>query len=84
MPHTQPPPPRPVHPHPPAARAGPHTACTRKPPALTPPLPPATAPIAAWAAADDQELDDAWVDQVVDLGLEWGQYEYGTNVGFAA
>ncbi|MCX4564667.1 transcriptional regulator [Streptomyces phaeochromogenes] len=40
--------------------------------------------VAAWAAADDQELDDAWVDQVVDLGSQWGQYEYVTNVGFAA
>jgi hypothetical protein len=26
--------------------------------------------VAAWAAADDQELDDAWVDQVVDLGSQ--------------
>ncbi|WP_405541023.1 transcriptional regulator [Streptomyces phaeochromogenes] len=40
--------------------------------------------VAAWAAADDQELDDAWIDQVVDLGSQWGQYEYVTNVGFAA
>ncbi|MEV2231685.1 transcriptional regulator [Streptomyces phaeochromogenes] len=40
--------------------------------------------VAAWAAGDDQELDDAWVDQVVDLGSQWGQYEYVTNVGFAA
>ncbi|MFC8198303.1 transcriptional regulator [Streptomyces sp. NPDC057298] len=38
----------------------------------------------AWAAGDDQELDEAWVDQVVDLGSQWGQYEYVTNVGFAA
>ncbi|TRO55669.1 transcriptional regulator, partial [Streptomyces sp. IB201691-2A2] len=28
--------------------------------------------------------DEAWVDQVVDLGSQWGQYEYVTNVGFAA
>jgi hypothetical protein len=40
--------------------------------------------VAAWAAGDDQGLDDAWVDQVVDLGSQWGQYEYVTNVGFAA
>ncbi|WP_328491305.1 transcriptional regulator [Streptomyces sp. NBC_00414] len=40
--------------------------------------------VAAWAADDNQELDDAWVDQVVDLGSQWGQYEYVTNVGFAA
>ncbi|MFE7075254.1 transcriptional regulator [Streptomyces sp. NPDC057620] len=40
--------------------------------------------VAAWAADDEQELDDAWEDQVVDLGSQWGQYEYVTNVGFAA
>ncbi|MFI1441818.1 transcriptional regulator [Streptomyces fructofermentans] len=40
--------------------------------------------VAAWAAGDDRELDDAWVDQVVDLGSQWGQYEYVTNIGFAA
>ncbi|MFD5572737.1 transcriptional regulator [Streptomyces cadmiisoli] len=41
--------------------------------------------VEAWAADDDQALDDAWVgDVVVDLGSEWGQYEYVTNVGFAA
>ncbi|GAA2913110.1 transcriptional regulator [Streptomyces mexicanus] len=40
--------------------------------------------VQAWAAGDDQELDDAWVDQIVDLGSQWGQYEYVTNIGFAA
>ncbi|MER5399814.1 transcriptional regulator [Streptomyces sp. NPDC002599] len=40
--------------------------------------------VAAWAAGADQELDDAWVEQVIDLGSQWGQYEYVTNVGFAA
>lgn len=40
--------------------------------------------IEAWAADDAQALDDAWVDQIVDLGSQWGQYEYVTNVGFAA
>ncbi|MFF7048220.1 hypothetical protein ACFY94_07655 [Streptomyces griseorubiginosus] len=38
--------------------------------------------VAVWAVGDDQELDDAWVDQVIDFG--WGQYEYVTNIGFAA
>ncbi|MGW6260960.1 transcriptional regulator [Streptomyces sp. NPDC055085] len=40
--------------------------------------------VAAWAVGADQELDDAWVEQVIDLGSQWGQYEYVTNVGFAA
>ncbi|MEU5713972.1 transcriptional regulator [Streptomyces flaveolus] len=41
--------------------------------------------VAAWAAGDDEALDDAWVNGVtVDLGSEWGQYEYVTNIGFAA
>ena len=41
--------------------------------------------VAAWAAGDDAALDEAWVsDAVVDLGSEWGQYEYVTNIGFAA
>ena len=40
--------------------------------------------VQAGAAGDDQGLDDAWVDQIVDLGSQWGQYEYVTNIGFAA
>ncbi|MHC3473173.1 helix-turn-helix domain-containing protein [Streptomyces sp. 7R007] len=41
--------------------------------------------VAAWAAGDDQGMDEAWVnDVVVDLGSQWGQYEYVTAVGFAA
>ncbi|MFE1292954.1 transcriptional regulator [Streptomyces sp. NPDC058751] len=40
--------------------------------------------VAAWAAGDEQALDDAWIDQVVDLGSQWGQYEYVTSIGFAA
>ncbi|MEU8789783.1 transcriptional regulator [Streptomyces sp. NPDC048643] len=40
--------------------------------------------VAALAAGNDRELDEAWVDQVIDLGSQWGQYEYVTNVGFAA
>ncbi|MFJ2950715.1 transcriptional regulator [Streptomyces sp. NPDC087226] len=38
----------------------------------------------AWAAGDEQAMDDAWVEQIVDLGSQWGQYEYVTNIGFAA
>ncbi|MEU7134858.1 transcriptional regulator [Streptomyces sp. NPDC046261] len=38
----------------------------------------------AWATADHQALDDAWTDTIVDLGSQWGQYEYVTNIGFAA
>ncbi|SCE15053.1 hypothetical protein GA0115246_111485 [Streptomyces sp. SolWspMP-sol7th] len=41
--------------------------------------------VAAWGAGDDTGLDAAWVDEVVvDLGSQWGQYEYVTNIGFAA
>ncbi|GGN93802.1 hypothetical protein GCM10011579_092640 [Streptomyces albiflavescens] len=40
--------------------------------------------IQAWADNDTQALDDAWVEKIVDLGSQWGQYEYVTNVGFAA
>ncbi|MCW8100349.1 transcriptional regulator [Streptomyces tauricus] len=40
--------------------------------------------VAAWAAGDERELDEAWVDPVVHLGSQWGQYEYVTNIGFAA
>jgi hypothetical protein len=41
--------------------------------------------VEAWANDDDQALDDAWIsDAAVDLGSEWGQYEYVTNIGFAA
>ncbi|MFG2881160.1 transcriptional regulator [Streptomyces sp. NPDC048297] len=41
--------------------------------------------VEAWSTGDTQALDDAWVtDAVVDLGSEWGQYEYGTTIGFAA
>ncbi|MEV5177136.1 transcriptional regulator [Streptomyces flaveolus] len=41
--------------------------------------------VTAWATGDDAALDDAWVsDATVDLGSEWGQYEYVTNIGFAA
>ncbi|WP_433343942.1 transcriptional regulator [Streptomyces sp. CA-253872] len=41
--------------------------------------------IAAWQAGDDTALDNIWVDEVViDLGSQWGQYEYVTNIGFAA
>lgn len=41
--------------------------------------------IEAWTRDDEQALDDAWTsDAVVDLGSEWGQYEYVTTIGFAA
>ncbi|WP_406253692.1 transcriptional regulator [Streptomyces chartreusis] len=41
--------------------------------------------IEAWAANNDAALDDAWInDATVDLGSEWGEYEYVTNIGFAA
>ncbi|MCX4400164.1 transcriptional regulator (plasmid) [Streptomyces sp. NBC_00053] len=41
--------------------------------------------VGAWAAGDDQSLDDAWTNDVLpDLGSQWGQYEYVTNIGFAA
>ena len=36
-------------------------------------------------ADDDDTLDSVWVnDVVVDLGSRCGQYEYVTNIGFAA
>ncbi|MGW1196546.1 transcriptional regulator [Streptomyces sp. NPDC002536] len=40
--------------------------------------------VGAWAAGDDQGLDAAWDDTIVDLGSQWGQYEYVTSIGFAA
>ncbi|MFF3468636.1 transcriptional regulator [Streptomyces sp. NPDC002619] len=41
--------------------------------------------VEAWANDDEEALDDAWISgAVVDLGSEWGQYEYVTNIGFAA
>jgi hypothetical protein len=40
--------------------------------------------VEAWVADDDQRMDDAWIDQIVDLGSQWGQYEYVSNIGFAA
>lgn len=40
--------------------------------------------VAAWAADDRQALNDEWIDAIVDLGCQWGQYEYVSNIGFAA
>ncbi|MGW1659171.1 transcriptional regulator [Streptomyces atratus] len=41
--------------------------------------------VEAWAAGDLQGLDDEWTTDVLpDLGSQWGQYEYVTNIGFAA
>ncbi|GAA0455088.1 hypothetical protein GCM10009544_17280 [Streptomyces stramineus] len=40
--------------------------------------------VTSWAAGDQQGLDDAWPTEVLpDLGSQWGQYEYVTNIGFA-
>ncbi|MFE3152242.1 transcriptional regulator [Streptomyces sp. NPDC059218] len=39
----------------------------------------------AWVVGDVQGLDDEWATDVLpDLGSQWGQYEYVTNIGFAA
>ncbi|MET9418354.1 transcriptional regulator [Streptomyces klenkii] len=40
--------------------------------------------VGSWAADDFLGLDAAWDDTIVDLGSQWGQYEYVTHVGFAA
>lgn len=40
--------------------------------------------VRAWGNGDDQALDEAWTDTVVDLGSQWGQYDLVTNVGFSA
>lgn len=40
--------------------------------------------VRAWAEDNDDQLHDAYIDQITDLGSQWGQYEYVTNVGFAA
>ncbi|MEU9576363.1 transcriptional regulator [Streptomyces chilikensis] len=40
--------------------------------------------ITAWAAGDPTALDRAWADVIVDLGSQWGQYDYVSNIGFAA
>ncbi|MGW2112503.1 transcriptional regulator [Streptomyces sp. NPDC001948] len=41
--------------------------------------------VEAWAADDVQGLDEEWATDVLpDLGSQWGQYEYVTNIGFAA
>lgn len=41
--------------------------------------------VGSWAAGDRQGLDEVWTTEVLwDLGSQWGQYEYVTNVGFAA
>ncbi|WP_262064546.1 transcriptional regulator [Streptomyces sp. STR69] len=38
----------------------------------------------AWSRGDAQALDNAWIDQMVNLGSQWGKYEYVASVGFAA
>lgn len=40
--------------------------------------------VRAWGHGDDDGMESAWIDEIVDLGSQWGQYEYVTNVGFAA
>ncbi|MET9104040.1 transcriptional regulator [Streptomyces antibioticus] len=41
--------------------------------------------VGSWAAGDHQGLHDTWTTDVLpDLGSQWGQYEYVTNIGFAA
>ncbi|MGW7412764.1 transcriptional regulator [Streptomyces sp. NPDC054863] len=40
--------------------------------------------VGSWAASDKTGLEAAWDDVIGDLGSNWGQYEYVTNVGFAA
>ena len=40
--------------------------------------------VASWADGDAQALDDAWTDQITDLGSDWGKYEYVNSVGFSA
>ena len=40
--------------------------------------------VQAWGHGDDDAMEAAWIDEIVDLGSQWGQYEYVTNVGFAA
>lgn len=38
----------------------------------------------AWAHGQDEDLQDAYIDELGDLGSDWGMYEHVTNVGFAA
>jgi DNA-binding transcriptional regulator YdaS (Cro superfamily) len=40
--------------------------------------------VTAWAAGDLAALDRAWTDVIVDVGSQWGQYDYVSNIGFAA
>lgn len=38
----------------------------------------------AWAYGTPDDVHDAYVDELGDLGSDWGMYEHVTNVGFAA
>ncbi|WP_338704156.1 transcriptional regulator (plasmid) [Streptomyces sp. Q6] len=41
--------------------------------------------VEAWAAGDDEAMDDAWFSDITaDLGSDYGAYEYVMNIGFAA
>jgi len=38
----------------------------------------------AWADNDRGRMEQEWESIIVDLGSDWGQYQYVSNVGFAA
>jgi hypothetical protein len=40
--------------------------------------------VTAWAAGDLAGVDRAWIDVIVDVGSQWGQYDYVCYIGFAA
>lgn len=40
--------------------------------------------VQAWADGDESTSDAAWDDVAQDLGSEWGEYEYVSNIGFSA
>ncbi|WP_237533724.1 hypothetical protein [Streptomyces sp. SID685] len=46
---------------------------------------PARLHLGAWAVGDAAALDEAWTDRILlDLGSQYGAYEFCTSVGFAA
>lgn len=40
--------------------------------------------VRAWAYGTPDDVHDAYVDELGDLGSDWGMYEHVTNIGFAA
>lgn len=40
--------------------------------------------VEAWADANETEAESEWDDAAQDLGSEWGEYEYVSNIGFRA